>query len=158
MWNRDWPVTAIFWFFSMALQRRHFNFGFDAIPQKSRNLCPNLCINCVLEKVLMLVIENTVESPLKYGKLDFGYLSIISVISRIYHLSKDKFLKCCLLQFWIFSSVLFQYAKLHYGFVWWLLFNLNFSFLFPPPLRTVIWDKNNITAQGFQDIAVALEK
>ncbi|KAM7174249.1 F-actin-uncapping protein LRRC16A isoform 4-T4 [Macrochelys suwanniensis] len=25
-------------------------------------------------------------------------------------------------------------------------------------LRTVIWDKNNITAQGFQDIAVALEK
>ncbi|XP_045860345.1 F-actin-uncapping protein LRRC16A isoform X3 [Meles meles] len=25
-------------------------------------------------------------------------------------------------------------------------------------LRTVIWDKNNITAQGFQDIAVAMEK
>uniref|UniRef100_A0A6I8SNK6 Capping protein regulator and myosin 1 linker 1 n=1 Tax=Xenopus tropicalis TaxID=8364 RepID=A0A6I8SNK6_XENTR len=25
-------------------------------------------------------------------------------------------------------------------------------------LRTVIWDKNNITAQGFQDISVALEK
>uniref|UniRef100_A0A8D0L6I1 Capping protein regulator and myosin 1 linker 1 n=1 Tax=Sphenodon punctatus TaxID=8508 RepID=A0A8D0L6I1_SPHPU len=25
-------------------------------------------------------------------------------------------------------------------------------------LRTVIWDKNNITAQGFQDVAVALEK
>lgn len=24
--------------------------------------------------------------------------------------------------------------------------------------RTVIWDKNNITAQGFQDIAVAMEK
>ena len=26
------------------------------------------------------------------------------------------------------------------------------------PNRTVIWDKNNITAQGFQDIAVAMEK
>lgn len=26
------------------------------------------------------------------------------------------------------------------------------------PYRTVIWDKNNITAQGFQDIAVAMEK
>ncbi|XP_035870900.1 F-actin-uncapping protein LRRC16A isoform X3 [Phyllostomus discolor] len=25
-------------------------------------------------------------------------------------------------------------------------------------LRTVIWDKNNVTAQGFQDIAVAMEK
>lgn len=24
--------------------------------------------------------------------------------------------------------------------------------------RTVIWDKNNISAQGFQDIAVAMEK
>lgn len=74
------------------------------------------------------------------------------------------------MQFWTYNSVLFQYWSL------WVpsnsVYSMNmksfsidlfgssvvivcFSFL---PLRTVIWDKNNITAQGFQDIAVALEK
>lgn len=69
-------------------------------------------------------------------------------------MTKDSFFKCCNHCSFGHTTVLFQYTKFQYRFIW-LVCDTSWFFF---PLRTVIWDKNNITAQGFQDIAVALEK
>lgn len=123
--------------------------------EKAGILFPNLSVNCILEKACFYVNGGKYRVLFKERETEFCSICVPNFCHFKVLAYKDRFLKCCL------SLDNFEYTALCY-------FNIDlfvgscltffFSFLSPPPFRTVIWDKNNITAQGFQDIAVALEK